>query len=231
MIDRLLAFLSDPRVPLLALALLPVLRAVYAIISRVVKPYPRARAAVEAVAALFPDLVRAVLQGVSIFTGRPAPKLDIVPVGDPDPRVIAAGARAVDIIAGEWRERALAAESRVAELTASDEPGRLRPTVVPGEASPVATTQRHRIGTRPDESGRAQLWTLALVMLGGVVVLAACPKLPPVSGCEPLSQRCEGDRPQVCSPSRRLHFVGDERCDASPGQRCEVRNAVAGCTR
>lgn len=152
MIDRLLAFFSDPRVPLLALALLPLLRAIYAIVSRVVKPYPRARAAVEAVAALFPDLVRAVLQGVSIFTGRPAPRLDLVPIGDPDPRVIEAGARAVDIIAGEWRERALAAEARVAELTAGDdaeEPGRLRPTVVPGEVSPVSPVETGRFRVRP----------------------------------------------------------------------------------
>lgn len=71
----------------------------------------------------------------------------------------------------------------------------------------------------------------ALVVLVVAAALAACPKLPPVSGCEPLSQRCEGDRPQVCSPSRRWHFVGDERCGVTPGQSCQVRNAVAGCAR
>lgn len=72
---------------------------------------------------------------------------------------------------------------------------------------------------------------LVLLAAALAAALAACPKLPPVSGCEPLSQRCEGDRPQVCSPSRRLHFVGDERCDVTPGQRCEVRAGVAGCAR
>ena len=68
---------------------------------------------------------------------------------------------------------------------------------------------------------------LAVLVLGA----AGCPKLPPVSGCAPLSQRCEGDRPQVCSPSRRWHFVGDEPCGATAGQSCAVRNGVAGCAR
>ncbi len=63
------------------------------------------------------------------------------------------------------------------------------------------------------------------------LALAGCPKLPPVSGCEPLSQRCEGDRPQVCSPSRRWHTVGDEACGATPGQSCQVRNGGAGVAR
>ena len=70
-----------------------------------------------------------------------------------------------------------------------------------------------------------------LVVLVAAAALAGCPKLPVVSGCEPLSQRCEGDRPQVCSPSRRWHTVGDEACGATPGQRCEVRAGVAGCAR
>ena len=71
-------------------------------------------------------------------------------------------------------------------------------------------------------------------LFGLLVVLAVgtgCPKLPPVSGCAPLAQRCDGDRPQVCSPSHRWHTVGDERCDATPGQSCQVRAGVAGCAR
>ncbi len=71
-------------------------------------------------------------------------------------------------------------------------------------------------------------------LFGIVAVLTlgtGCPKLPPVSGCAPLSQRCDGDRPQVCSPSRRWHFVGDEACGATPGQSCQVRAGVAGCAR
>ena len=68
---------------------------------------------------------------------------------------------------------------------------------------------------------------VAVLVLGA----AGCPKLPPVSGCAPLAQRCEGDRPQVCSPTQRWHTVGDEPCGATPGQSCQVRAGVAGCAR
>jgi hypothetical protein len=91
---------------------------------------------------------------VAVFTGRPAPKLDMLP---PDPVQEASDRRAVDraerIIALTEERDALA--RRVAELTASEEPGRLRPTVVPGEelarspdettATMRETTSRHRI--------------------------------------------------------------------------------------
>lgn len=70
-----------------------------------------------------------------------------------------------------------------------------------------------------------------LGLLALVALAVACPNLPPVSGCTPLSQRCEGDRPQVCSPTRRWHTVGDEPCGATPGQSCQVRAGVAGCVR
>ena len=68
---------------------------------------------------------------------------------------------------------------------------------------------------------------VAVLVLGA----AGCPKLPPVSGCAPLAQRCDGDRPQVCSPTQRWHYVGDEPCGATPGQSCQVRAGVAGCAR
>ena len=71
----------------------------------------------------------------------------------------------------------------------------------------------------------------ALLLLALATLAVACLKLPPVSGCEPLTHRCEGDRPQVCSPTRRWHFVVDEPCGATPGQSCAVRNGVAGCAR
>ena len=61
----------------LAAALVGLLRVLYALISRVVAPYPRLRALVEAVAALGPDLLRAVLQLLRAVTGRPWPSLDL----------------------------------------------------------------------------------------------------------------------------------------------------------
>ena len=53
------------------------LRAVYALISRLVQPYPRLRAAVEAVAALGPDVARSALQLYRAITGRPVPSMDL----------------------------------------------------------------------------------------------------------------------------------------------------------
>lgn len=154
---RLLDLLTDPvRLPLVLALVAALARVVYAVVSRVVQPYPRARAALEAAVALLPDVLRAALQLFAVATGRPAPRLDVVPLDTrPDPRVVEAASRAVDVIAGEWRERALVAEARVAELTAAEEPGKLRPTVVPGDeperspdetgAAMRETTSRHRI--------------------------------------------------------------------------------------
>lgn len=52
-------------------------RALYASASRLVAPYPRARAVVEALAALGPDVLRAVQQLGSAVLGRPLPSLDV----------------------------------------------------------------------------------------------------------------------------------------------------------
>jgi hypothetical protein len=56
--------------------------------------------------------------------------------------------------------------------------------------------------------------------------LAACPKLPPVSGCRPTVQECragEGHtdlRPFVCSASQRWEPAADRPCVA--GESCVV---------
>lgn len=60
----------------LALAVV-VMRVVYAIVSRLVAPYPRARAVVEAIAALMPDVLRAVLYVLRAATGLPLPSPDL----------------------------------------------------------------------------------------------------------------------------------------------------------
>lgn len=52
-------------------------RAVYVLVSRIAAPYPRARAVVEGLAALGPDVVRAAQQLGSALTGRPLPSLDV----------------------------------------------------------------------------------------------------------------------------------------------------------
>lgn len=165
MTSRILALLSDPIALPAVLALVAAgLRLVYAGVSRLVQPFPRARAAVEAVAALAPDLLRFVLQVVALWTGKPAPKLDAIPGADrPDASILDAAARELaqafpgaaspDVIALHLDEHVAnlilrlrrveqsrdAAERRVAELTAGEEPGTLRQTVVPGEEPPPST--------------------------------------------------------------------------------------------
>ena len=75
-----LALLSDSRtalvVPAVMALLVALLRVVYAVVSRVVAPYPRVRAIVEAVAALGPDLLRSSQQLLTAAAGRPLPTLD-----------------------------------------------------------------------------------------------------------------------------------------------------------
>lgn len=44
------------------------------------------------------------------------------------------------------------------------------------------------------------------------VLAMGCPRLPPVSGCDPGSYRCAGDRPEVCSATQRWTAIGDVGC-------------------
>lgn len=75
---------------------------------------------------------------------------------------------------------------------------------------------------RSGEAGRATVATLALLALLALasivgVALQGCPRLPPVSGCDPGAHRCAADRPEVCSATRRWHPVGDLACAAVGG--------------
>ena len=63
-----------------------------------------------------------------------------------------------------------------------------------------------------------------------LLLVAGCPKLPPVSGCTPGAQRCEADGPEVCSSTQRWHRAGDVACSAVVGA-CVVRNGIAVCAR
>ena len=56
-------------------ALTVVLRGVYAVVSATVKPYPRLRAIVEAVAAASPDVMRGVVQLLRAVTGKDVPSV------------------------------------------------------------------------------------------------------------------------------------------------------------
>lgn len=72
--QHILWFLEHPEA---IMAVVILLRVLYAMVSRLVRPYPRLRAAVESVSALGPDVLRAVQQGAIAATGRPVPGLEV----------------------------------------------------------------------------------------------------------------------------------------------------------
>lgn len=55
------------------------LRALYAMLARILAPYPRARAFVEAVAAMAPDVLRFIGQVYALLTGRALPSTGTLP--------------------------------------------------------------------------------------------------------------------------------------------------------
>ena len=95
----------------------------------------------------------------------------------------------------------------------------------------VAVAQRI---TRESERGYATVRALAAVVVVLAVgapmgaLIAGCPRLPPVSGCQPEAQTCIADSPHVCSASQRWHRAGDISCSAVGGQ-CLVAGGRAYC--
>lgn len=139
----LTSLLVDPRAHAAVILALALLRVLYAILSRLVAPYPRLRALVEATAALGPDVLRAGQQLLAAYAGRPVPSLDL---RAPDPATV------------EWQRRALAAEARVAELAATS------------PAAPVGhvdeTTREGRATIAPGMHGMMVLLALTLAASG-----------------------------------------------------------------
>ena len=188
----MLAILSDPRTPLALAALAALLRAVYALVSRLVAPHPRARAAVEALAALAPDVLRAALQLVAAVTGRPALRLDAVPIGD-DPATLR---RELDAAL----TRARTAEESLARLEAQRVVTRpMRPTLVPG-----------------GEAGYASVPAMLVAVVVGLVVVL--PLAVAVSGCggplvrDPAAQIAV----RVAWPSVHKGAISAGLCDDDP---------------
>jgi hypothetical protein len=67
---------------------------------------------------------------------------------------------------------------------------------------------------------------MRLILLA--LLLAGCPRLPPVSGCNPGAQACLADAPHVCSTSQRWERAGDLACSAVGGV-CSVVGGRAYC--
>lgn len=194
---------------------------------------------------MMPDMQPTAPPAVAPQLPAPPPAAQLTPSGRPAnvPVVVQAIDRLGDIVG----------VIAVAHLCALGKIGGIEACIVIGAILGVGTGLRQagaRVGAAPGLSvlgllllglgrwlapaaGAAELARVSGVfgLLAVLVLGTGCPKLPPVSGCEPLAQRCEGDRPQVCSPSRRWHTVGDEACGATAGQSCQVRAGVAGCAR
>jgi len=166
----------------LAVALL---RALYALLSRLVQPYPRLRAAVEAIAALGPDVARAGLQGYRALTGRPVPSLDL-----------------------DARDAEIAAlRARVAELAASrvDTGAPLvgRPGGSPGRAS-VGAMVALALGAT------AALLLMAAALPGCPSVIHEPAVAPPPGACVRGATACHLGTPFRCGPDGWSQ--ADRRC-------------------
>ena len=67
---------------------------------------------------------------------------------------------------------------------------------------------------------------MRLILLA--LLLSACPRLPPVSGCNPGAQACLANAPHICSTSQRWQRAGDLACSAVGGV-CIVTSGRAYC--
>ena len=85
--------------------------------------------------------------------------------------------------------------------------------------------------TRESERGSVDLAGLIGCVVIGVlaaVIATGCPRMPPVSGCQPEAQTCIADSPHVCSASQRWHRAGDLTC-TQVGAVCLVAGGRAYC--
>jgi len=101
-----------------------------------------------------------------------------------------------------------------------------RQTIAPEVVA--AARDATRDGQRGHTSLSAALAAVALIGIVGAVGLMGCPRMPPVSGCQPEAQTCIADAPHVCSASQRWHRAGDLRCRAVGGV-CTVMGGRAFC--
>ena len=195
-------------------ALVVAARVLYALASRLAAPYPRARAVVEGIAALGPDVLRAVQQLGSALLGRPLPSLD-VRAPDDDRAQLRAQIEARDLRILDLERQVIAASGGSPTRTPSIA------LVSPSKVPPGPVDHSGERGSA-ELRGVALLLAVSLVLAGLGAVLSGCPRLPPVSGCTPLAYRCTEDgRPEVCSSTQRWEPIGDESCDAG-GSVCVV---------
>lgn len=191
----------------LAASAVALLRGLYALLARILAPYPRARAVVEAVAALAPDVLRFGVMVARAVTGLPIPSPSV-----------------------DTRDAEIAAlRSRVAELAASrtdaSSPLVGRPGGSSGRAS-VGALVALAVG------GPVALLPVAAAAPGcgpgRELVMRVAPGVPSPSSCSPAgASRCEGAVPVVCSASGRWWPATPASAPCARG--CVVGDAGAYC--
>lgn len=112
----------------------------------------------------------------------------------------------------------------VVSETRGFDPG-ARQTIAPDV---VAEAQRITRDGQPGSVDLAGLIGCVVIGVLAAVIATGCPRLPPVSGCQPEAQTCINDSPHVCSASQRWHRAGDIDCRAVGGS-CAVANGRAFC--
>lgn len=116
--------------------------------------------------------------------------------------------------------------------TRTDEVALSRETIAP--PAPIAPLRGTTLTGREGERGSASVRSLLAVVVTLTVVLplgvalAGCPRMPPVSGCQPQAQTCINDSPHVCSASQRWHRAGSLTCSQVGGS-CAVVGGRAFC--
>ena len=182
---------------------------------------PRVQGLIRALRAVGLDPVKLVAGLAQLVTGR-------APV---DPR---------EAELSQLRTELAALQRRVSESHAVTSPGVAHPAQIFAPVfdpsvrqtiAPEVVAQLPRDdGQRGSVDARALLAVVVAlsVVLPLGVALSGCPRLPPVSGCQPEAQTCLDDAPHVCSASQRWHRAGDLSC-AAVGGVCTVMGGRAYC--
>lgn len=194
MLTKILAWAAlNPELSFSLFALaVAVVRGLYALVSRAVAPYPRLRAAVEAVAALGPDVLRFALQAARAVTGRPMPSPEL----DARDGELARLRDQLAVVQGERIEL----RARLAEL------------VTAASAAVPPPPPGTRPTSLPPPPGIGMMVMFVLGLLGCPKVIREPDPTPPRDGCTQGATLCHQGHPWVCGPDGRWSRA-DRRCD------------------
>ena len=131
-----------------------ILRALYALASRVLAPYPRARAFVEAVAAMAPDFLRFAQQVFRLLTGRDLPSTQPASIAPalPADAVVLRSPTTAATLAGEVALQPPAAPRETMAPPPPAAPAPLRAVTLTGVADPLLASARRFVAQEIGEA-------------------------------------------------------------------------------